>query len=225
MAISFPGSRIMTPSKKTASRCSPVRRRERKKQVTRDAIFAVAQELFNQKGFDSTAVEDITEKIDIAQSTFFNYFPHKEDLLVEIFKKKIPFLRKKCRDIVSTDDPIKTKINKIFAVTARIAAQNQEITRAILLKNLSSFSNKEYNGLFFDDFRQSLSLIIEKGQQQGHMRNDVPALKLATMLEGIFTLFIIDCLIKKSHGMTSQELFHRLDLSLEGMMKTEGIGS
>ena len=100
-------------------------------------------------------------------------------------------------------------------------SNNEDITRAILLKNLSSFSNKEYNGLFFDDFRQSLSLIIEKGQQQGHMRNDVPALKLATLLEGIFTLFIIDCLIKKSYSMTSQELFHRLHLSLEGMMKAE----
>lgn len=204
------------------SKRSPLKRRERKKQATRDAIFAVAQKLFNRKGFENTAVEDITEQIDIAQSTFFNYFPRKEDLLVEIVKQKLPFLRKKCQEIVSTDDPIKTKINKIFAATARIAAQNREITRAILLKNLSSFSNKEYNGLFFDDFRQSLSLIIEKGQQQGHVRSDVPALKLATMLEGIFTLFIIDCLIKKSYSMTSQELFHRLDLALEGMMKIDG---
>jgi AcrR family transcriptional regulator len=201
---------------------TPVRRRERKKQATRDAIFAVAQKLFNEKGFENTAIEDITEKIDIAQSTFFNYFPRKEDVLVEIFKKKIPFLRKKCQEIVSTDAPMKTKINKVFAATARIAAQNQEITRAILLKNLSSFNNKEYNGLFFDDFRQSLSLIIEKGQQQGHMRSDVPALKLATMLEGVFTLFIIDCLIKKSYSMTSEDLFHRLDLVLEGMIKPDG---
>jgi hypothetical protein len=54
------------------------------------------------------------------------------------------------------------------------------------------------------------------------MRNDVPALKLATILEGIFTLFIIDCLIKKSYSMVSQELFHRLDLTLEGMMKPGG---
>jgi len=214
--------RTTAHNKPMISKRTPVKRRERKKQATRDAIFAVAQKLFNQKGFENTAIENITEQIDIAQSTFFNYFPRKEDVLVEIFKKNLPFLRKKCQEIVSTDDPIKTKINRIFAATARIAAQNQEITRAILLKNLSSFSNKEYNGLFFDDFRQSLSLIIEKGQQQGHMRSDVPALKLATMLEGVFTLFIIDCLIKKSYSMTSQELFHRLDLSLEGMMKTGG---
>ena len=206
------------------SKHTTVRRRERKKQATRDAIFAVAQKLFNQKGFDNTAVENITDKIDIAQSTFFNYFPRKEDLLVEIVKQKLPYLRKKCQEIVSTDAPIKIKINKIFTATARIAAQNREITRAILLKNLSSFSNKDYNGLFFDDFRQSLSLIIEKGQQQRQMRGDVPALKLATMLEGVFTLFIIDCLIKKSYSMTSPELFHRLDLVLEGMMKMKHDG-
>jgi hypothetical protein len=54
------------------------------------------------------------------------------------------------------------------------------------------------------------------------MRSDVPALKLATMLEGIFTLFIIDCLIKKSYSMTSEDLFQRLDLVLEGMITTEG---
>ena len=197
----------------------PLRRRERKKKATRDAIFAVAQKLFNEKGFESTAVEDITEKVDIAQSTFFNYFPRKEDILVEIFKRKLPFLRKKCQAIVDTEAPIKTKINKIFSATARIASQNENITRAMMIRNFSSFTNKEYNGLFFDDFRRSLSLILEKGQQKGHVRSDVSALKLANMLEGVFTLFIIDCLIKKSYSMTSPELFHRLDLCLEGMMK------
>jgi AcrR family transcriptional regulator len=75
-----------------------LKRRERKKKATRDAIFRVAQKLFDQKGFENTSVEDITEKVDIAQSTFFNYFPRKEDILVEIFKRKLPFLRKKCQD-------------------------------------------------------------------------------------------------------------------------------
>ena len=203
----------------------PLKRRERKKKATRDAIFAVAQKFFNEKGFEHTAVEDITEKVDIAQSTFFNYFPRKEDILVEIFKRKLPFLRRKCREIVATEASIKTKINKIFSVTARIASHNENITRAMLIKNFSSFTNKQYNGLFFDDFRRSLSLILEKGQQRGQVRSDVPALKLATMLEGVFTLFIIDCLIKKSYSMTSKELFHRLDLCLEGMMRLNGPAS
>jgi AcrR family transcriptional regulator len=197
-----------------------LKRRDRKKKATRDAIFKVAQKLFNQKGFENTSVEDITEKVDIAQSTFFNYFPRKEDILVEIFKRKLPFLRKKCQAIIELDAPITTKINKIFSATARIAAQNENITRAMLVKNFSSFSNKEYSGVFFEDFRSALSLVLQKGQEEGHIRQDVTAIKLANILEGVFTLFVIDCLIKKSYSMSSKDLYNRLNICLEGMVHT-----
>ena len=197
-----------------------LKRRDRKKKATRDAIFKVAQRLFNQKGFENTSVEDITEKVDIAQSTFFNYFPRKEDILVEIFKRKLPYLRKKCQEIIELDAPITTKINKIFSATARIAAQNENITRAMLVKNFSSFFNKEYNGVFFEDFRSALSLVLQKGQEEGHIRKDVSAIKLANILEGVFTLFVIDCLIKKSYSMSSKDLYNRLNICLEGMILT-----
>ena len=138
-------------------------RRERKKKATRDAIFKTAQKLFNQKGFENTSIADITEQVDIAQSTFFNYFPRKEDILVEIFKRKLPFLEKKCQEILKSDEPIKTKIHNIFATIARIGANNERISRAMLIKSLSSFSHTKQNGVFFEGFRNALSLVLEKG--------------------------------------------------------------
>jgi len=195
-----------------------LQRRERKKKATRDAIFKTAQKLFNQKGFENTSVEDITEQVDIAQSTFFNYFPRKEDILVEIFKSKFPFLKKKCQKILQSDEPIKKKIHNIFATTARIAAKNESISRSMMIKNLSSLSNIQYDGVFFEDFRTYLSLTLKKGQEKGQIRSDVPAIKLATMLEGVFNLFVIDCLIKRTCSISSQELFNRLNICLEGMI-------
>jgi AcrR family transcriptional regulator len=178
-------------------------RRERKKKAIRDSIFKTAQKLFVDKGFENT-----------------NYFPRKEDLLAEIFKRKIPFLKRKCQEILELDVPIKTKINKIFSTTARIAAKHENITRAMLIKNFSTLSNQKYDGVFFEDFRSSLALILKQGQVEGHMREDVSAIKLATMLEGIFTLFVIDCLIKKTYRMSSRELYIRLNICLEGMSIT-----
>ena len=88
--------------------------REQKKKTTRDAILRTAQKLFAEKGFENTAVEDITKQINIAQSTFFNYFPRKEDIIPEMFHKKLPALKKKWTAILDSTNPVKTKIHDIF---------------------------------------------------------------------------------------------------------------
>ena len=58
-------------------------RRERKKLRTRALIQREALRLFLAKGFEATTIEEIAEAADIAPSTFFNYFPTKEDVVLQ----------------------------------------------------------------------------------------------------------------------------------------------
>src|SRR5262245_14325897 len=75
--------------------------RERKKAKTRAAIQEHALRLFQEQGYNETTVEQIAEAAEVSPSTFFRYFPTKEDvalydafdpLFIEAFQNQPPSL-------------------------------------------------------------------------------------------------------------------------------------
>ncbi|WP_054859710.1 TetR family transcriptional regulator [Gracilibacillus sp. JCM 18860] len=51
---------------------------------TRTKIIEAAHQLFIQKGFDATSIQDILDKAGISKGTFYNYFQSKNDCLIAI---------------------------------------------------------------------------------------------------------------------------------------------
>ncbi|MCI0443404.1 TetR/AcrR family transcriptional regulator [bacterium] len=59
-------------------------RRIREKEARRAQILDAARELFFNRGFDGTTIEDIAEKTELSKGAIYLYFPSKEQIYVSI---------------------------------------------------------------------------------------------------------------------------------------------
>jgi TetR/AcrR family transcriptional regulator, regulator of mycofactocin system len=79
--------------------------RGRPPSTTREEVARVALELFVQRGFEETTMDDIAGQLGIARRTAFRYFPSKNDLVWGEFDLVLERLRADLR-AVDQDQPI-----------------------------------------------------------------------------------------------------------------------
>lgn len=88
-----------------------VGRRERKKQRTREELISAAFELFQEKGFRATTVEEIADAVDVSPRTFFRYFTSKEDVVVASQQEAFGTFMQAFTDR-PVDEPVMTAIRR-----------------------------------------------------------------------------------------------------------------
>ena len=71
-------------------------------------IVNCGRELFTSKGFKNTNVSDITKMAGVGVGTFYNYYPSKEKLFLEIFIEENKKLKKSIMESVDINsEPLK----------------------------------------------------------------------------------------------------------------------
>lgn len=118
-AARFWGSHEAMIEKSAKVKGKPKPRQKRRVKATRLKLLNAAREMFAEKGFDSTTIDDITERADVGKGTFYYHFTDKEDLIADLVKammgELIENIDERCEDTVDLptliDDMVKIHID------------------------------------------------------------------------------------------------------------------
>ena len=103
-------------------------RRERKKRQTRDALVQAALGLFIAKGYEQTAIHEITDAVDVSERTFFRYFANKEDLALSFAKDHTDALMRELTARPPAEPPLVALRNAVHAATRGRIEEGGELT-------------------------------------------------------------------------------------------------
>ncbi len=157
-------------------------RRERKKEETRRRITLAALELFHEKGFEATTVDEITERADVAKGTFFNYFPKKESVLEALSEE---WMERAEEHAVHHGRTASERILAIFGGVAEAYGQDRALARMLVRVSMERMVRPEP-----DEARSGLYELvvaaIRSGQASGEFRADLEPESVFGVVASVF---------------------------------------
>ena len=146
--------------------------RERKKAKTKAAIQQHAMRLFGERGYQATTVEQIAAAAEVSPSTFFRYFPTKEDVV--LYDALDPVLLEAFRAQPAELSPIQALRGAMWAVFGELPAGEVAVQqeRDALIRSVP-----ELRARMLDEFAKSLDLFAEIVADRVGRRADDPAVR------------------------------------------------
>lgn len=153
------------------------------------AILTCAREIFSQKGYKETNITDITQAAGVATGTFYNYYPSKDKIFMEIYIEENAKLKKEILAKVNLEgtplDVIRQMMMRNIEGMSANPILREWFNRDIFAKLEKSF--REEKGIDSVDFLyDSFIEVVRKWQGSGKVRNDIDA----GMVMALFGAFI-----------------------------------
>jgi AcrR family transcriptional regulator len=188
-------------------------RRERNKLEKLARIKRAARTLFAEKGFEATTTREIAERADVGAGTLFLYFQTKEEILVLLFREEMGHTIDAAFATLREKQPLLERLLHVF--NAVIAYHERDVGLArIFVKELPFVEGQlrqEINA-FLSDWYNRLAGLIERAQQRGEVRVEVPPRPLA---RNCFALYLSQLRQWLSGDLSREKLADRLRLTLE----------
>ena len=184
--------------------------RERKKARTRASIREHALRLFREQGYQRTTVEQIAAAAEVSPSTFFRYFPTKEDVVLQ------DDMDTRMIEALERQPPGLGPLSAVRAATREVFASYTQADLDVLRETTAlTVTVPEIRARAMDEFARTISVIGEAlAKRSGRPADDLAVRTTAGAIIGVIMSITMPWEGWSNDRQTIEDMFERIDQAL-----------
>jgi AcrR family transcriptional regulator len=188
-----------------------VNRLERRKLEVREKILAAAFDLFLGQGVAATTIEEICERADVANRTFFNHFSTRQDMIRALAERRLVNLH----DVVfdRADEAIPARLVGVFDDIAAALAKSGDTYRELIGEMLATSGYGVQRGFNLHD---TFAELVKEGVARGEVSATHDAETLADIIVGALSGGIVNWTVDRTYSL--QTNLHNLGVALAELL-------
>jgi TetR/AcrR family transcriptional regulator, cholesterol catabolism regulator len=195
-----------------------VGRRERKKQEVLQRIQNAATELFQEKGFEATTVEEIAERADVAKGTFFNYFPRKDALLEWLGDMMVEQLQEELGAPAEWRGTALQQFERLYFALGDRVERDPELSKMVLIENMRRFWLRTEGDPREQWFHTLTRGVLERAKERGELEGEFDLDIASKLLEATYFTTLVDWLRSGTpRGVFRKEVKAKLEIVFRGL--------
>lgn len=186
---------------------------------TRQSILQAAVNLFREKGFEKTSVEELARASGIGKGTIYGYFQTKSYILKALWENKLERLHEELTAHADKEIPVLQQMVRIYISEFKQITLSRELARLFMQQTIFPRDVHVKKHLSDEDsYSKLIFSLLEKAQERGELRRDIDLLYITDHFYGLYLLLIFAWFngrVKTEEAETVLEtLFHQ---AMEGM--------
>jgi AcrR family transcriptional regulator len=159
-------------------------RKEREKQIRREAILAAAETIFFAENGDKGTMDDVAEKVELSKGTLYLYFKNKTDLLYAIAEKGVDLLYSNFKNVLKPELTGKEQLSELGDEFVRFVEKYPRHFELILRFEITEPQSAEgkRDDLLMEPALSVLREILTHGQEDKTIRNDLSVDEIVIIL-------------------------------------------
>ncbi len=164
--------------------------RERQRQERERLILRAAAEMFIERGYYDTSMDDIAARVGIAKGTVYLHFASKEDLTLALFEQGVREFTRSLDAILSADGTPRDKLEAVFGAYSAMTDGSFQLFSTIF-RNPEVIARlhekREVIRALWEEPRARLTEILEEGKAAGEFDPTMPTPIMINLLLGLLT--------------------------------------